>query len=58
MPSPPQYFGHDAYINKYSPFDYEEIQKFIMNKIPSDKLQDLVNKDSAIIIDVRPLEEL
>lgn len=58
MPSPPQYFGHDAYINKYSPFDYEEVQKFVMNQIPSSKLPDLIEKDHAVIIDVRPLDQL
>jgi len=33
MPSPPQYFGYNAGINKFTPFDYDEAHSQSMNKI-------------------------
>ena len=33
MPSPPDYFKHDAGINKFSPFDYDSIQEVVSNPI-------------------------
>lgn len=53
MPSPPQYFQHDANINKYAPFDYDYAQDMVMNKLSSVEVKQIVKKDQAIIIDVR-----
>lgn len=33
MPSPPQYFGYNAGVNKYQPFDYDEAHKNTMKKL-------------------------
>lgn len=58
MPSPPQYFGHDANINKFSPFDYESIQEVVMNKIDAQNIPKLIEHDHAFILDVRSVNEL
>ena len=57
MPNPPQYFGYDANINKFNPFDYDEVQKIVMNKLSSEEVKNLV-KDDVVIIDVRSRDEL
>ena len=55
MPNPPQYFGHDAGINKYHPFDYEEVQKFVSNNLSPEIMKEAVN-ENATIIDIRGKE--
>ena len=57
MPSPPQYFGHDVGINKYNPFDYEQIQNIVMNKLSAEKVDSFV-KEHVTIIDVRSKEDI
>ena len=57
MPTPPQYFGYDANINKFNPFDYNEVQKIVMNKLSAAEVKKLV-KDNATIIDIRTKEQL
>lgn len=55
MPNPPQYFGHDAGINKYHPFDYEEVQKFVSNNLSPEIMKEAVD-ENATIIDIRGKE--
>jgi hypothetical protein len=33
MPSPPQYFGYNAGVNKFKPFDYDEAHDKSAKKI-------------------------
>ena len=56
MPQAPQYFKHDAGINKYAPFDYESIQEVVSNKISAEECKRMVKKDYAKIIDVRSVK--
>ena len=58
MPNAPQYFKHDAGINKYSPFDYESIQEVVSNKISAGEMKRMVKKDYAKIIDVRNVKQI
>lgn len=33
MPNPPQYFGYNAGINKYNPFDYQQVYSSVMLRL-------------------------
>ena len=55
MPNPPQYFAHDAGINKYHPFDYEEVQKYVNNHLTPEEIKEAVEENAAII-DIRGKE--
>lgn len=33
MPNPPQYFGYNAGVNKFRPFDYDEAHQNTMRKL-------------------------
>lgn len=54
MPNPPQYFGYNAGVNKFKPFDYEEAQTKVLKKLSATELQSAVQNEKAIIIDARP----
>lgn len=58
MPTPPQYFGHDAFINKFSPFDFEEVEKFVTNKLKAEQIPKMIEFDGVIVLDVRTLAEV
>ena len=58
MPKAPQYFSHDAGINKYSPFDYDSIQEIVMNPLTSEQLKLMFKSDNAKVIDVRSVKEI
>ena len=39
MPSPPQYFGYNAGINKFKPFDYDKAYSYALKKIQGNQLK-------------------
>lgn len=58
MPSPPQYFGYNAGINKFKPFDYDEAQEKALRKLTIDELKSALQTEKAVIIDARPVKDL
>lgn len=58
MPSPPKYFGYNASINKFEPFDYENAHKNAIKKINVKDVKEKLKNGEVTIIDVRSLKEL
>ena len=58
MPNPPQYFGFNAGINKFTPFDYDEAHSKANVKLSSSQLKELFNKQHVVIIDSRTKDDV
>lgn len=58
MPSPPKYFGYNAGINKFEPFDYDNAHTNAIKKINAKDVKDKLKSGEITIIDVRSLKEL
>ena len=58
MPAPPQYFGYNAGINKFQPFDYDNAYEKSAKKIEASQLKEIVTKGETTIVDVRSMKDL
>lgn len=58
MPAPPQYFGYNAGVNKFKPFNYEEAHENTSSKILGSQLRQIAEDEKAVIIDVRGKNDL
>lgn len=58
MPSPPQYFGYNAGINKFKPFDYDSAHSNAIKQISVNELKNMLKNGDVTVIDVRSLKDL
>ncbi len=52
MPTPPQYFGYNAEINKFSSFSFEEAYQNSSRKLTPEEVEQYL-QDDVVVIDVR-----
>lgn len=53
MPSPPQYFGYNANINKFEPFFHETAAKKVHEDLTPERVRELSKQEDVIILDIR-----